>query len=378
MREIGLYIHIPFCIRKCLYCDFLSFPADEAAKRAYAAALIREMEGYEEKMSRCAVTSIFIGGGTPSTMPVDTLRDIMDAVKAHFHVTDDVEITMEMNPGTVTEEAADFAAEYLTRVSLGAQSFSSEELKKLGRIHTPEEITKSVKILRAKGIFNINLDLMSGLPGQNEENWERTLKRTAALDIPHISAYSLIVEEGTPFYRMQEKGLLNLPDEDTEREMYHRTKEILAENGYRRYEISNYAKEGYTCRHNCKYWRRTEYLGLGTGASSFFEHMRFCDTSDMQEYIRHSGDPLSIRRDVQHLSCEDEMEEFMFLGLRLTDGVSGQEFEHTFGKSIAEVYGPVLDRHIEDGVLKKTGDRYALTDRGVDVSNIVLAEYLFD
>ena len=376
MREIGIYIHVPFCIRKCLYCDFLSFPADIRTKRLYVEALEKEMAYYGPAMQDCTVTSIFIGGGTPSTMPAESLYAIMHSLKMHFHIAEDAEITMEMNPGTVTEEIASFAAEELTRVSLGAQSFSDRELRSLGRIHSSRDIVRSLDLLREKGIRNINLDLMSGLPHQTEETWERSLQSAVALDIPHISAYSLIIEEGTPFHDLMRKGMLSLPDENVERTMYHRTGELLAEAGYIRYEISNYAKAGYACRHNSKYWRRTEYLGMGPGASSFFDHRRWTNTRDMNAYIEGAGAPHGIREDGETLTRQEEMEEFMFLGLRMMSGISSQTFKDDFGKSIEDVYGPVLRKHIEEGVLKKEGGRYALTERGIDVSNIVLADYL--
>ncbi|MEE3421048.1 MAG: radical SAM family heme chaperone HemW [Lachnospiraceae bacterium] len=378
MRELGVYIHIPFCVHKCSYCDFLSFPADEGVKKNYADALLREIRAYRETMRGHMVTSVFLGGGTPSVMPVDCLYAIMHAVRETFHLAADAEITMEMNPGTVTTEMAEFAAQELTRVSLGAQSFSDDELRALGRIHTADEIRESVRMLKSYGIFNINLDLMSGLPKQDETTWERTLENAAALGVPHISAYSLIVEEGTPFDRLYEDGNLPLPDEDTEREMYHRTLAILGDAGYKRYEISNYAKEGYACRHNIKYWRRTEYLGLGPGAASFFDRRRWSDTRDMDFYMKKSGNPPAIRTDEEHLSREEEMEEFMFLGLRMMDGVGRADFEKAFGTTMEEIYGNVLRGHIAEGVLRETEGGYALTERGIDVSNIVLADYLLE
>ncbi len=369
-----LYIHIPFCVRKCQYCDFLSAPATAQVQNAYMDALLREIQGTEAKERM--VTSVFIGGGTPTAVEAVWIARLMDVIRQQFVLTKDAEISMEMNPGTVTEESLKvYKAAGITRLSIGLQSASDEELKRLGRIHNFEQFLHTYALVRGEGFENVNVDLMSGLPGQSLADWERTLQRIMSLQVPpeHISAYSLIVEEGTPFYEMYERGELALPDEDTEREMYRRTEEILKECGYERYEISNYAKPGMRCRHNCGYWTRKEYLGFGVGAASLYEEKRFRNGDSVQDYI---ANPLDCREDGQPLSVREQMEETMFLGLRMSEGVNRTDFYQTFGVSVEEIYGAQIKESMEEGLLVQEGQRLFLTDRGVDVSNYVMAKFL--
>ena len=375
-NNLGIYLHIPFCVRKCLYCDFLSFPADEDARRAYARALVREIRAYKETGAAYETVSIFLGGGTPSVMPADCLSDIMNAVKETFDVVPGAEITMEMNPGTVSGAMTNFLFSHVSRVSLGLQSADDAELAGLGRIHTFAEFLAAYRLLRETGIRNINVDLMSGIPGQTAESWNHTLSAVADLHPEHISAYSLIVEEGTPFAAMAAAGKLPIPDEDTERKMYADTETILSLRGYHRYEISNYALPGYECRHNARYWRGGDYLGLGLGASSLMDGVRWKNTDSMEEYLAASSRPKEILRDVETLSVRSRIEEFMFLGLRMTEGVTAAEFEKRFGLKMEEVYGGAIDKLADEGMLTDDGGRIRLTHRGVDVSNAVLAEFL--
>ncbi len=377
MNETGLYLHFPFCVRKCGYCDFLSFPAEEETRKIYAAALIREIRGNAGVLRDRKVTSIFLGGGTPSVMPVQQLRRIFSVLYECFDIADDCEITMEINPGTLNEKVLSFVFDHITRVSLGVQSFNDEELRGLSRIHTAEEAEESFRLLRESGVRNINLDLMSAIPGQSAESWEQTLVKAVSLRPDHISAYSLIVEENTPFGRMRDEGVLVLPDEETERFMYAETARILSGAGYERYEISNYAKPGFRCRHNIKYWRREDCLGLGLGAASKLGAVRWKNTDSFEHYLKHSADPGMLVCEMEDMTRSAEAEEFMFLGLRMTEGVSAQEFEQTFGSSMRDVYGDVLDRLCGQGLLYMPAEgRYALTDRGIDVSNMVLSEFL--
>ncbi len=379
MGEIGLYLHIPFCVRKCAYCDFLSFPAGEEMKKIYASALIREIRGYRNAAEDSKVTSIFLGGGTPSLMPVRQLRAVFQAIYDTFPVDKDAEITMEMNPGTVNEALMSFVFDSVNRVSLGMQSAVDEELVTLGRIHTFEDVRKSVELLRESGVKNLNLDLMSGIPGQTEASWARTLSAAVSLGPEHISAYSLIVEEGTPFFRMKEEGSLVLPDEETERRMYTMTRDVLARSGYAQYEFSNYAREGFRCRHNIRYWKRGDYLGFGVGAASLFRGSRWSNTRDVDEYIRLSPDPGALVRGMERLNKRAEIEEYMFLGLRMTEGVSSAAFREAFGVEIRDLYGDVIDRQIRSGLMDEPKEgTFRLTDRGIDISNVVLAEYLLD
>lgn len=368
-----LYIHIPFCVRKCAYCDFLSAPGSEEAKASYTKALLREIEAV--KTEKREVSSIFVGGGTPSALSPSLMGDIFEKIHESFSVAQDAEITIEANPGTLSKEKLFlYKNAGINRLSLGLQSPEAAELKSLGRIHTYEEFLESFSLAREAGFQNINVDLMCALPDQTYEGWIRNLRTVAALHPEHISAYSLIIEEGTPFAKRK----LNLPDEDTEYKMYEDTAGILEEYGYEQYEISNYAKKGLVCRHNIGYWTRKEYLGLGLGAASLWENQRFSNTSDFSAYLKESGSPEKIRENRETLSLEDEMSEFMFLGLRMTEGVSKAEFLESFGTPIESVYGKVLDKYKNMGLLEEKEGRIFLTRAGIHVSNGVMAEFLLE
>lgn len=377
-NNLGIYIHIPFCVRKCNYCDFLSFPADDDTKRAYARALVREIRAYGETAADREVETVFIGGGTPSVMPADCLADIMKAVTSTFDVRPDAEITMEMNPGTGGEGLLNFLFSYVNRVSIGLQSADDAELQELGRIHTWQDFLSAYRMLRDAGMKNINVDLISAIPNQTGESWLRTLNCAADLKPEHISAYSLIVEEGTPFGKRKAEGSLNLPDEDLERRMYADTEETLALRGYHRYEISNYSLPGCECRHNVRYWTGGDYLGLGLGSSSLMDHVRWKNTSDPDEYLRSSANPQELLRNMESLSLKSQIEEFMFLGLRMTEGVTETEFRKRFDMDMNSLYGDVLEKLEYEEMITDEGGRVKLTGRGVDVSNRVLAEFLLD
>lgn len=377
-NNLGIYIHIPFCVRKCRYCDFLSFPADDDAKRAYARALVREIRAYGSTAEGREVVSVFLGGGTPSVMPPECLTDIMKAVHTTFDVRPDAEITMEMNPGTGSEGLLNFIFGYVNRVSIGLQSADDRELEALGRIHSYGDFLSTYSSLRDAGIRNINVDLMSAIPDQTEESWLRTLNTVSDLKPEHISAYSLIVEEGTPFWKAREEGSLKLPDEETDRRMYAATERALALRGYHRYEISNYALPRQECRHNVRYWTGGDYLGLGLGASSLMDHVRWKNTSDMEEYLKDSASPQELLRDMENLSLKNQIEEFMFLGLRMTDGVTSAEFKKRFDMEMGSIYGSELEKLEYEGMLECGGGHVRLTERGIDVSNEVLAEFLLD
>ena len=388
-KELELYVHIPFCVRKCAYCDFLSAPADTQERTLYIDALTEEIRARKNDFNAYRVSTIFLGGGTPSILEGDDSARIFRALQENFDISDDAEITMEVNPGTVTEEkAASWRKSGVNRLSIGLQSADDRELKMLGRIHTYREFLDTWKIVREAGFENVNVDLISAIPGQNLRSWSETLRKAADLGTEHISAYSLIVEEGTPFYERygdgsgedEDKGnhLPPLPDEDTEREIYKATEKILAEYGYHRYEISNYAKTGYECRHNLGYWERKEYLGLGLGASSLLSECRFHNTADMGKYLRlYENAGTDICEDIEHLSVEDQMEEFMFLGLRKTVGISVDDFRKAFGKEIREVYGEQMRKLEEQRLIEYSGNRVRLTERGTDISNYVFSEFMF-
>lgn len=379
-----LYIHIPFCVKKCAYCDFLSAPADADTRKKYLERLIGEMKHVQADYSDHSVSSVFVGGGTPTIYEGEALGQLMEAVYEHFHIEENAEITMECNPGTLTLEKAQLLRKAgVNRLSLGLQSANNEELKLLGRIHTFEEFLESFQIAREAGFSNINVDLMSALPGQTQISWADTLQKVTALNPEHISAYSLIIEEGTPFFeqysedcRARERGEDPrwLPSEDAERAMYAYTVEYLKNRGYFRYEISNYAKPGFECRHNQGYWTREEYLGLGLGAASFVDQRRFSNTGNLRSYLE---DPFGHDQE-EVLTEAAQMEEFMFLGLRRMEGVSRQRFREEFYAELDEVFGSVLDRLIQQKLLTEQKERIFLTPKGIDVSNWVLSHFLLD
>lgn len=382
-RNLELYLHIPFCVRKCNYCDFFSASGTEEEQAVYVSAMIQEIQSYQELSGEYEVQTIFLGGGTPSLLTPEQIEQIFNAIYHTFSVNENAEITMEMNPGTVDiEKLHAMKAAGVNRLSIGLQSAQNEELKMLGRIHTFEEFLETWKLIEQAGFKNRNIDLMSALPGQTIESYEDTLSKVLALEPEHISAYSLILEEGTVFYDWYEKGKLDrgawkLPSEEEEYAMGELTILRLAEAGMHRYEISNYAKPGKECRHNLGYWDRTEYLGIGAGSSSLIKGERFDHIRDRKAYIEKIRNGESILIDREILSVESQMEEFMYLGLRKIEGVSRTDFQNYFGKNVDDVYGKILDKSEEEQLLEFSGDRIRLTHRGMDVSNCVLAEFLF-
>jgi oxygen-independent coproporphyrinogen-3 oxidase len=407
LRDLGIYIHIPFCVKKCNYCDFLSAPATGSIINEYMKALITEIGVFSRETNDYTVPTIFIGGGTPSIVEASDIIRIMEQVGRVFHVDyGRLEATIEVNPGTVTrEKLQNYRKAGINRLSFGLQSTDNMELKQLGRIHTYEKFIENYNTARELGYNNINIDLMSALPGQTLDSWEQTLIKTVTLQPEHISAYSLIIEEGTPFYDLYNEtgpAFNELPDEDTDRSMYHLTKQFLGGSGYYRYEISNYAKPGYESRHNSSYWTGTEYLGFGLGASSLIEGVRFNNLRDLREYISKSNeleadiasynigknkmiyknkllsDPSGLRENYTELSLRQRMEEFMFLGLRMQVGISKSEFLKRFNTDINSVYGDIILKHNKSGLLSVSGDRIYLTEYGTDVSNYVLSDYILD
>ena len=447
MGNLSLYIHIPFCVKKCHYCDFLSAPCEENTKQEYVNVLCEEIVQRAKDFKDKEVDTVFFGGGTPSVLTGEQMTQIMTTIKDSFAVLLDAEISMEMNPGTVDAEKLRTYKELgINRISIGLQSANNEELKVLGRIHMWEDFLKTWQMVRNTGFTNVNIDLMSALPGQTMESYEDTLQKVLDLNPEHISAYSLIIEEGTLFYQWfgekeQESEKLSkedgfklekalgkirekeLPDETTERKMYEITEGMLKEKGYYRYEISNYALPGYECKHNIGYWKRKEYLGLGLGAASLLfeesletpkKNIRSSNVSDLNCYLK-NGAGEEINSTLRHknkkmedmnaeieekteqtevvgvkkgkwiqeqtyLTTEEQMEEFMFLGLRMMEGICPKEFEKQFDKTFQEVYGSQIEKLQNQGLLeyKNETERYALTKHGIDVSNQVFVEFLLD
>lgn len=377
-KAISLYIHIPFCAMKCNYCDFLSFQGNNNTMNQYVQALYLEIESFSYIKEEYEVVSIFIGGGTPSILQPELITTIMDRIYDSFCLKADAEITIEMNPGTVTyDKLKQYKEAGINRLSIGLQSADENQLKILGRIHTYEEFLQNYQWARQLQFDNISIDIMQALPGQNLESYKKTLNKVIALKPDHISAYSLIIEEGTNFY--DNDPIINqLPGEEEERQMYYETLTMLKQNGFDRYEISNYARSGFESKHNIVYWTGGEYLGLGLGASSYLNLARFSNTSDMAAYLKAPDCSISFKEDYTPITKKEQMEEFMFLGLRMMKGIDTLEFKSRFGKPIDTVYGLVVDKLIKQGLLAAKDHYLALTALGIDVSNQVLAEFLLD
>ena len=412
-RKLGLYLHIPFCKARCLYCDFLSTGGSEYEERKrYVEALCREIEACAPIAESYIVTTIFVGGGTPSYLEAALMETVFETVCRIFDVDRDAEITIEGNPDSLTtERLLTYRALGINRLSIGLQSANDDILKMLGRVHNDVQFLAAYEDARKAGFSNINVDIMSGLPGEDRDSYIRTLEQVLQLCPEHISAYSLMVEEGTPL--AQNKLLLSkIPGEEEDRQRYVLTKELLQQYGYERYEISNYAKPGSACRHNIVYWTGGEYLGVGLGAAScltFYgtgrkrQKVRFRGTERMEMYMKYfcSGNRIPEKETVTSMfpeedfenkesflhfltnTCEefsfltqkDEMEEFMFLGLRMMQGISRTEFRERFRVELESVYGPVLQTYRENGLLLEWDDRLFLSDRGIDVSNVVMADF---
>ena len=370
-----IYIHIPFCVRKCAYCDFLSFPSSTRVQEEYVRALCEEIRQIPPA-DKEPVSSIFVGGGTPSVLEPGLLSRIFSELHRSFSIHQTAEITVEANPGTLSRAKLKALSDAgCNRLSLGLQSPEPARLKALGRIHTWEDYLSSLQMAEEAGFSNINTDLMFALPGQTLSEWEAALSKTAGLGLAHISAYSLILEEDTPLAK-DAAALALLPDEDTEYRMYDLTAQILESFGYHRYEISNYALPDRICRHNMGYWTHVPYLGLGLGAASYLHHTRFANTTDLSEYLSARGTPGLLRKDITPLDRADEMAERMILGLRLTEGVSRSSFVRDFGSAAWEHYCRRLKRYEAMGFLVVTRDRIRLTGPGIHVSNTIMADCL--
>lgn len=381
MKELAVYVHIPFCVQKCRYCDFLSGPRHLDKIDQYLDMLIIEISQYRELIKEYQVRSIFLGGGTPSILNENQIRRVMCALWDVIgeQVMKDVEVTIESNPGTLTEEKLKTYRELgINRISMGLQSTFNDELKNLGRIHTYEEFLEGYRLARKAGFQNINIDLMSGLPNQSLEKWETTLARIIELNPEHISAYSLIIEEGTKFYDQYgtEEGEKALPDEELDRLMYQKTKELLSAAGYERYEISNYAKPGYESRHNCSYWTGIDYLGVGLGASSLIQKNRYRNEENMECYFKTLVQNKVVRQLEETLDKQSEIEEYMILGLRMMKGVSKSEFFKRFGETMDMKYGEVLAQLKSLELITEKDDFLCLTENGINVSNEIFTMFM--
>ncbi len=368
MKSSGLYIHIPFCVRKCLYCDFPSYAECDFYFEAYIDALLKEGDKYRGER----VDTVFIGGGTPTVLSPRLIQKLLSGINNCFSVSDDAEFSVEANPGTVTAEKLEaLQACGVNRISVGVQSVCDRELQALGRIHNGETALETLELVK-KYFDNVNADIMMSIPYQTRESLIKTLEAVSEKGVTHMSCYSLIIEEGTPFYKMYEKGELSLPSEDEDREMFSEICGFLKEKGFERYEISNFAKVGKESRHNLKYWNTEDYIGVGAGAHSCINGKRFYNTSDLEQYISAPGEP----EEVTELTLSERMAEYVMMALRTTQGVNFKEFKNRFKIDFKEVYFHQLEKFKQTDFVKMKENGFALTEKGFDVSNAIMCEFV--
>lgn len=366
----GFYIHIPFCIRKCKYCDFVSFSKDSGFAGEYFKALFLEAKKFYGEN----IDSVFIGGGTPSCVDAKLICTLMDNIRQNFNLLKNAEISIETNPSSVTEEKLSlYLKSGINRISMGVQSFCDRELLALGRLHDAREAYEKAEIAKKAGFKNINIDIMLSTPYQTLDSAKNTVETALSLSPEHISAYSLIIEEGTEFYNMYQEGRAPLPNEDEEREIYAGVKKILEDAGYYRYEISNFAKKGFECRHNLKYWNCLEYIGLGAAAHSYVNKKRFYNTGDLKKYMEN---PQNAAENIENLSSDDMEKEYIIMRFRLKDGIDKAEFSKRFGCDFSKKYSAENKKFIHGGFMKEDEKKVYLTDKGISVSNSILCEYI--
>ncbi len=377
MKKISLYIHIPFCVSKCYYCDFVSFANLDNKITTYIDSLIIELSLYKEKLKDYKIKTIFIGGGTPTSIDPKHIYKIMRYIYENFNTEDVEEITIESNPGTISKEKMDVYVESgINRVSMGVQTLNEKLLKKIGRSHKVEDVYESYKLIRESGISNINIDLIFGLPNQKIEDVLDSLEKIINLGVEHISYYSLILEEGTYLDELYNDGKLKLPKEDNERLMYHKTKDYLKEKGYNHYEISNYSLTGYESKHNSVYWDVLPYLGLGLSSHSNLKGKRFWNTSDIDEYIEILKTNKLPIEGKEVISRDMEISEYCILGFRKITGIDKKAFRNRFNIDIEEIYGEIIKKHVENGLILNTNKNIELTSKGLDLSNQVEVDFL--
>lgn len=376
MDKLSLYIHIPFCERKCFYCDFTSFPRKSENIEKYINYLIKELALYKKKLENYSIGTIFIGGGTPSSIDGHHIYRILEYINNNFNIDKESEITIEVNPGTLSLEKARAYKEIgINRISLGLQTMNDELLKSIGRIHTSKDFIDSYEILRKLGLNNINVDLMFGLPNQSLKDIKDTIDKVTELDIKHISYYSLILEEGTLLNDLYEEGKLDLPNEDDERQMYHKGIEYLKQKGYSQYEISNFSKEGYECKHNLIYWKVKPYLGIGISSHSNMEKKRFWNPNTLFGYYDKLDNGILPIEGEETIDREMEISEYIILSLRLINGINKDEFKKRFGIEINEMYNDIINKNKNNGLLQEDKEKICLTEKGLDLCNIVELDF---
>lgn len=374
-KQIGLYIHIPFCKQKCFYCDFPSYSGMEDFWEAYIDALVSELILKAEEFKNPYVETVFIGGGTPSLIPAVYISKILDTVNSHYKVSSDWECTIECNPGTLTDHKLRAYKDYgVNRLSIGLQACQDKILKELGRIHTYEDFLFSLKLSQKHGFENINADIIFSIPNQTFEQWQDTIERIIALDLAHISCYSLIIEDGTVYGRMKKEGIIKEVEDELDRKMYHYAVDSFSEAGLYQYEISNFAKPHLRCRHNMNYWRRGEYLGVGAGAHSHYNKRRFANTANVSMYIEGVEKRKLILSEDSYLSRGNELEESIFLGLRLNEGIDLSQLSKEFGIDLERKYDKKLEQFITQKLVERHGSVVKLTKKGMDIADAIIIE----
>ena len=375
MKKLGIYVHIPFCIQKCKYCDFASFVKDTDVQDKYTDYIVKEINSFKNKANNYIVNSIFFGGGTPSVLSSVNMHRIITAIKANFYLTDDAEISLECNPKTASfTKLKNYIKMGFNRISIGVQSLDDKLLKTIGRIHTSKDFLECYTMVKLAGFKNINYDLMFALPEQSIKSFKETVDNLVKLKPEHISCYSLILEENTPLY--EEKDSYKFADEDENREMYEYAKKVFEDNGYEQYEISNFAKKGYECIHNLKYWEMKDYIGFGSSASSFFEEKRHTNPDNLNEYFELIENYKYPFDDIEKEEKKDMMSEFMFLGLRKIKGINDKDFKELFNESFFDIYKKEIEKHINNGLLIKEDDNIRLSSKGLDLANFVMSDFV--
>ena len=376
MNELGIYIHIPFCIKKCDYCDFVSVKPNDSLIEAYISSLIKEIEIYSKLINKFNIDSIFIGGGTPSSIDTEYIGKIFEKLYSSFNIASNPEITIEVNPGTVENKKLKAYKQYgINRISLGAQSLNDKILLNIGRIHNELDILNTIESIKMEGFKNINSDLMIGLPEQTLDDVMSSLEKIIQLNLTHISLYSLIIEKGTKLYELEKNGKLLLPNEDEERLMYHQAKKILEKSGYIQYEISNFAKPGFECKHNLKYWTLQPFVGIGLNSHSNIWNYRFWNYSNFKDYdyyIKKGKLPIENR---EFINTNSKITEFMILGIRLNSGINKEKFKRLFDTDMDYYYKDAIQKNINDGLIYDDGQCIKLTNKGLDLSNIVELDF---
>lgn len=380
-EELGIYIHIPFCMQKCLYCDFVSYINKSECVKEYINCMIKEIQSYDLK--KYNITTIYIGGGTPSFIESDYIKEIINVIQNKLEKNDtrweDIEITIEANPGTVTlEKLNDYKTAGINRISLGLQATQDRLLKQIGRIHNYKDFLEAYELLKRVGFNNINIDLMIGLPNQSIKDLKESLEKIIKLNPNHISVYSLIIEDGTPISKLLDEEKIKLPDEEIERQMYWYVKNKLELNGYNHYEISNFSKKGKESKHNLNCWKQKQYIGIGAAAHSYFKDIRYSNTNNIEEYIKNikENNIEKNRKIEEKQTIEDKKNEFMMLGFRMIEGVNIADFKAKFVDNPLYVYREKIKKLTDEGLIEVDLNNIKLTNKGLDLANVVFEEFI--